>query len=205
MNSSTPSSSFAIAKMMKQSFARLTTFLGRVGLTLMLVLTCSLANADSVSLEPGVSVVYESNVATPGTCRLVRSGNSGTLSIPLQVLNTSSASAGDYELKWYDLGGTPVRWRTLGDTTNSVSFYNGQTTVDIQVLAVHDTLVEGREQVVLAIVSPTLTPPPYIVGQFPSRSFTIADDDHKAHIFVSHWLYHFDMSQIGRASCRERV
>ncbi len=175
----------------KQSLRCLTTFFGRVGLALMFVLTCSLANADSVSLEPGVSVVYESNVATPGTCRLVRSGNSGVLSIPLQVLSTSSASPSDYELEWYDLDGLsgfPVpQWRELGGdeaTSGSVNFYNGQTTVDIRVRAVDDALVEGREQLVLAIVSPTLTPPPYIVGQFPSRSFTIADDDHKAHIEV---------------------
>jgi hypothetical protein len=175
----------------KQNLRSLTTFFGRVGLALMFVLTCSLANADSVSLEPGVSVVYESNVATPGTCRLVRSGNSGVLFIPLQVLSTSSASPSDYELEWYDLdglSGIPVpQWRELGGdeaTSGSVAFYNGQTTVDIRVRAVDDALVEGREQLVLAIVSPTLTPPPYIVGQFPSRSFTIADDDHKARIEV---------------------
>jgi hypothetical protein len=127
-----------------------------------------------VSLEAGKSVAYE-RTGEAATCTLQRNSGANTLDVELEVLSSSSASPADYDLEWLTVSG----WQALSSSSGIVHFEVGQQSISIRVRPVNDVLVEGREEVVLNIVS---RPNDYNPGGFTSRTFIIADDDHQARI-----------------------
>jgi hypothetical protein len=167
----------------------------RCGFVVLLLAMISSAFGYSVSLEPGASIAYESS-GTPATCILQRDSGSGSLDVQLQILSSSRATPDDYELEW----NSPSGWTELGSdeaTRGTVSFQIGQQSISIRIRPVNDALVEGKEELVLAIVPSASTPAAYFFGRFASRAFTIADDDHKARIKVVRPLADEDVSLRG--------
>jgi hypothetical protein len=182
----------ATAQAMNKKLPRAINFLPNLMcLLLLMAFGIPRLSAYDVTFQPLSSTASEQGEVN-GTCRLSRIGTSGALDVNIQIAVGSTATlTTDYNLQWFNTGLSTPAWVSLGtnpadgsgaaSSSGIIRFLDGEAAVDIRLVPEDETDVEGREYVLVNIVS---NPAVYNSGPIVTQRFTIADDDHKGRIEV---------------------
>ncbi|MFM2089864.1 MAG: hypothetical protein RLZZ127_353 [Planctomycetota bacterium] len=132
----------------------------------LLACAAGLPALDTVTIETVTPVIEESAPVAATVARVVRTGSSGNLRVPIIASSTTGFTL--------VAGATPV---TFTGNRAVVTIPDGATSIDLAMQPIDDTVVETSVQVSFTAQISLSTPLAYILGAETSADITVADDD----------------------------